>query len=247
MATKKHLIVNADDFGHSTGVNRGIIQAHEYGIVTSASVLVLRSAAVKAAEYGRRRPSLSLGLHIDLGEWVYRNESWIPLYRLVDLDGIAEVKKEISRQLDIFRNLIGKDPTHIDSHQHVHLREPARSIVLEIAEDLKVPVRDCNSAIRYCGGFYGQTREGLPYPEGISADRLIELLAQLQPGVTELGCHPGAGGDLDTTYDRERPQEVKALCEARVRTALIEMGIELGSFSTIPRFRTTNDREPVMI
>src|SRR5690242_10576154 len=122
MTTKKHLIVNADDFGHSTGVNRGIIQAHEYGIVTSASVLVLRSAAVKAAEYGRRRPSLSLGLHIDLGEWVYRNESWIPLYRLVDLDGIAEVKKEISRQLDIFRNLIGKDPTHIDSHQHVHLR-----------------------------------------------------------------------------------------------------------------------------
>ena len=233
MATKIQLIVNADDFGHSTAVNRGIIRAHEQGIVTSASALVRRPAAAEALEYGRNRPSFSLGLHIDLGEWVYRDESWTLLYHVVDLDKAWEVKDEILRQLGVFRKLTGKDPTHIDSHQHVHLREPVRSIVLEIAEDLKVPVRDCTPVIRYCGGFYGQTREGQPYSQGISAQRLIDLLAQLQPGVTELGCHPGVGGGSDTTYDHERPEEVKTLCDAGVRLALIDMGIELRSFSTV--------------
>ena len=122
----------------------------------------------------------------------------------------------------------------------MHLREPVRSIVLEIAEDLKVPVRDCTPVIHYCGGFYGQTREGQPYSQGISTQRLIDLLAQLQPGVTELGCHPGVGGDSDTTYDRERPEEVKTLCDAGVRLALIDMGIELRSFSTVYFSKASN-------
>jgi len=233
MATTIELIVNADDFGNSTTVNSGIIRAHEHGIVTSASVLLRRPAVAEALEYGRSRPSLSLGLHIDLGEWICRGESWTPIYHVVDLDKAWAVKEEILRQLGVFRKLTGKDPTHIDSHQHVHLRESVRSIVLEIAEDLKVPVRDCTPGIRYCGSFYGQTREGLPYSEGISAQRLIELLRQLEPGVTELGCHPGIGGDPDTTYDRERPDEMKALCDPQVRSALIDMGIQLRSFSTV--------------
>jgi predicted glycoside hydrolase/deacetylase ChbG (UPF0249 family) len=240
------LIVNADDFGHSAEVNRGIIEAHEHGIVTSASVLVRRPAAAEAVEYGKHRPSFSLGLHLDLGEWIYRDESWMLLHHVVALDEAAEVKEEISRQLAIFRNLTGKDPTHIDSHQHVHLREPVRSIVLEIAEDLKVTVRGCSPGVRYCGRFYGQTREGLPYPEGITADTLIEILAQLAADVTELSCHPGSGGDLDTTYDRERPQEVKALCDARVRSALVEMGIELRSFIAVGGFSTASDPRSVV-
>ena len=50
------LIVNADDFGLSEGVNRGIIEAHERGIVTSASLMVLRPAAASAADYSREDP-----------------------------------------------------------------------------------------------------------------------------------------------------------------------------------------------
>jgi predicted glycoside hydrolase/deacetylase ChbG (UPF0249 family) len=239
------LIVNADDFGHSTEVNLGIIQAHEHGIVTSASVLVRRPAAAEAIEYARNRPCFSLGLHIDLGEWVYLDESWTLLYHVVALDEAEAVREEILRQLAIFRNLAGKNPTHIDSHQHVHLREPVRSIVLKIAEDLRVPVRNCTPSVRYCGRFYGQTREGLPYPEGITADTLIEILAQLHPGVIELGCHPGTGEDPDTTYTRERAQEVKTLCDARVRSALIEMGIELRSFTAFRSFSATSDLRSV--
>src|SRR5688572_28379081 len=76
----RHLIVNADDFGFSPGVNRGIAEAHERGIVTSASLMVRWPAAAAAASYARARPELSVGLHLDLGEWVLRDGAWVPLY-----------------------------------------------------------------------------------------------------------------------------------------------------------------------
>ena len=65
----RYLIVNADDFGQSRGINRGITEAHEQGIVTSASLMVRWPAAPEAAAYARSHGSLSLGLHFDFGEW----------------------------------------------------------------------------------------------------------------------------------------------------------------------------------
>src|SRR5467141_3910243 len=168
MFTKRYLIVNADDFGHSSAVNRGVMHAHDHGIVTSASLMVRRPAAVEAAEYARNRPGLSLGLHLDFGEWVYENENWVPVYTVVSLDDATALRDEGSRQLAAFRTLTDREPDHIDSHQHAHLRDPVRSVVLEAALELNVPVRDCNSEIHYCGRFYGQTGEGSPYAGGIT-------------------------------------------------------------------------------
>ena len=71
MVSTRYLIVNADDFGQSHGVNRGIMQAHRRGIVTSASLMVRWLAASEAAAYAREHPSLSLGLHVDLGEKIF--------------------------------------------------------------------------------------------------------------------------------------------------------------------------------
>jgi predicted glycoside hydrolase/deacetylase ChbG (UPF0249 family) len=77
---KKILIVNADDFGLSAGVNAGIIRAHEHGIVTSASLMVRWPAAAAAAALTRSHPRLSVGLHVDLGEWIYENDRWRQVY-----------------------------------------------------------------------------------------------------------------------------------------------------------------------
>ncbi len=233
--TKKYLIVNADDFGLSAGVNRGIIEAHEHGIVTSASLMVRWPAATEAAAYSRNHPDLSLGLHVDLCEWAYRKEtwSWVPLYQVVPMDDITAVADEVSRQLATFRALMGKDPTHLDSHQHVHLQEPVRSVLGEIAHTLAVPLRQCSPKIHYCGEFYGQAAEGWPFPDAIGVDGLINILAKLPPGITELCCHPGYPPGLDTMYSNERVVEMHTLCDPRVRTALVAMGIELCSFSNM--------------
>src|SRR5437879_2323345 len=185
MSANRYLIVNADDFGHSRAVNRGVMHAHDHGIVTSASLMVRWPAAVEAAEYARNRPGLSLGLHLDFGEWVYKDENWKLVYHVVQRDDAKALSNEVSSQLAAFRTLTGRDPSHIDSHQHAHLREPARSVVLEAALEVRIPVRDCSLEARYCGRFYGQTAEGSPYPQGITSDALIEIMSQLPPGTTE--------------------------------------------------------------
>jgi predicted glycoside hydrolase/deacetylase ChbG (UPF0249 family) len=234
MVSTRYLIVNADDFGQSYGVNRGIIKAHCGGIVTSASLMVRWSAASEAAAYARQHPSLSLGLHVDLGEKVFRAGEWAPVYTVVPLQDPTAVGDEIARQLETFRHLMSRDPSHLDSHQHVHLREPVRTLLIEVARQLDIPLRHCNPAVSYRGSFYGQTPEGTPVPDVISVGGLIRILKTLPSGCTELGCHPADGCDLNTMYRHERVEELGVLCDARVHAAIKTMGIELCSFTNLP-------------
>jgi chitin disaccharide deacetylase len=234
----RYVIVNADDLGQSDGVNRGVIEAHERGIVTSASLMVHWPSAVDAAAYGRSHPSLSLGLHVDLGEWAYRDDTWVPIYEVVAPTDAAAMATELSRQLDRFRHLVGRDPTHLDSHQHVHRSEPTRSVVIELARALGVPARHHAPEVRYCGEFYGQSGKGVPLEGALTVEALIRLLVSLPHGLTELGCHPGYADDLDSMYRVERRAEVRALCDPRVRAALTRAGIALRSFRDI----APNDR-----
>ena len=234
MISTRYLIVNADDFGQSHCVNRGIVKAHGRGIVTSASLMVRWPAVSEAAAYAREHPSLSLGLHVDLGEKAFRTGEWVPAYAVVPLQDRIAIGDEISRQLEAFHRLMGRDPSHLDSHQHVHLREPVRSILIEVARQLDIPLRHCSPAVSYRGSFYGQTAEGAPVPDVISIDGLIHILETLPSGCTELGCHPADGCDLNTMYRHERLEELRVLCDPRVHTAIKAMGIELCSFNNLP-------------
>jgi predicted glycoside hydrolase/deacetylase ChbG (UPF0249 family) len=230
MQSGKYLIVSADDFGQSPGVNRGIIEAHEHGIVTSASLMTRWMAAGEAALYARAHPKLSVGLHLDLGEWVWRAGGWVPLYTVVPLDDKEAVEREISDQVEMFRYLLDRDPSHINSHQHVHMREPMRSITVALSQRLGVPLRNLSPDINFCMSFYGQTSEGLPLPGHISLEALIETLAGLPSGLTVMPCHPGHVDDLKTMYLSERSEEVRVLCDPKLRTALAAFGITLCSF-----------------
>ena len=159
------LIVNADDFGFSRGVNRGIAEAHENGIVTSASLMVKQNGAEDAARYASRRPTLDVGLHVDLDGEAARRRPW-RRPRRAPVGTLEDVRRDMEAQLARFRQLLGTDPSHLDSHRHRHRYEPVRSLVLELAEGLGVPLREADRRIRFCGDFYGQ-RDGRPWPEGI--------------------------------------------------------------------------------
>lgn len=226
----KYLIVNADDFGLSKGVNRGIIEAAETGILTSASLMVRQPAAPDAAEYARTKGRISVGLHLDLGEWFFRDGEWLPLYSVVPTDDAKAVAAQVSRQLAEFRRLMGRNPTHLDSHQHVHRNEPVLSLTKDVAKALGIPLRDVSAEIRYCGDFYGQTGEGEHWPEGISLSNLKNILSGLPEGTTELGCHPGYGDGLATAYRVERAMETKVLCSPELPAILNDLRLELRSF-----------------
>ncbi|MDX1393409.1 MAG: ChbG/HpnK family deacetylase [Gemmatimonadota bacterium] len=222
--------MNADDFGLTASVNAGVERGFLDGVVTSASLMTARPAAAAAADFARRHPALSVGLHLDLGEWVCRDGRWQLSYEVVDPGDPLAVQAEVERQLAAFRDLLGRDPTHVDSHQHVHLGEPARGIVRTLAESIDVPVRRLDRRVRFCGDFYGQSGTGTPLPSLITVESLLTLVDGLPAGCNELGCHPAAGSVPESVYDRERSVELATLTDPRVVEALREGPTRLASF-----------------
>jgi predicted glycoside hydrolase/deacetylase ChbG (UPF0249 family) len=154
-------------------------------------------------------------------------------YEVVDLDDHRAVEQEVQRQLAAFQNLAGAAPTHLDSHQHVHRQEPVRSVLGAMALKLHVPLRHFSPLVRYCGDFYGQTSWGEPQHEAIGTQSLMNVIASLPEGITELACHPGYAGDLPTMYRCERAMEVRVLCDAAVRRAVNEQDVRLCSFAEV--------------
>lgn len=228
MSTRQ-AIVNADDFGRSEGVNHGVAMAHQRGVVTSASLMVRWPAAAEAAELATSMPQLSVGLHVDLWEWAYRDERWEQVYVVVEEHPDA-IMRESRRQLERFRALLGRDPSHLDSHQNAHRWEPARSVLVALAGEIRVPLRHCTHEIEHRGDFYGQTARGDPVAGALTFDALRSVIQSLPPGISEIGCHPALHIDFASCYGEERLVELELLCSPEVREAFDAEDILLVSF-----------------
>ena len=152
---------------------------------------------------------------------------------MVPLEDQEAVEAEVRNQLESFRRLAGRDPTHLDSHQHVHDDDAPAAVVRKLAAELEVPLRNHDPRVRYCGDLYGRAPYGETVLNAISVENLVEILETLPPGITELGCHPGEGDDIESEYREERESEVKVLCDPRVREAIEREGIVLCTFSDL--------------
>lgn len=207
MAEPRFLIVNADDLGYSQSVNEGVFTAHEEGIVTSTSLMALRDGAPAAVEALARHPDLAVGLHLEAGE-------------------------DLGRQLERFREMVGRDPTHLDSHKHVHEADPAFGAATEaLAAELGVPLR--NRQVRYEGSFFARGSDGTPQPEAITPEHLTELIRALPPGWTEIGCHPATGPVPISSYDAERQIELETLRDPQVKNLCNVSDVRLCSFAQV--------------
>lgn len=210
------LIINGDDFGLSHGVNDGIVEAHTRGVLTSASLMVNASAAAEAAAQARQHPGLSVGLH-------FVDDS-------PQLDDPGYATKEFAKQLERFRELTGRDPTHVDSHHHVHARGGRITMFARFVEPLGVPLRLAGQ-IRYIGGFYAHTRTDVSNVRFVSTEYLLHVVAnEAFEGFNELGCHPALRGDFDSSYRYEREVELATLTETRLGEELATLGVHLASF-----------------
>ena len=151
----RRLIVNADDFGLHEAVNRGILAAHTAGIVSSASLMAGGAAFDEAVRLAGECPRLGVGVHLTL---VGAN-SVLPVAEvssLVDETGsfyrsyplfikrllrgkirLAEVERELAAQIDRIR-MAGIQPSHLDSHQHLHVLPGIGGIVLDLARRFSI-------------------------------------------------------------------------------------------------------------
>jgi chitin disaccharide deacetylase len=227
----RFLIVNADDFGMTDGINTGVIHAHRHGIVTSASLMVRQPKAREAAALAATAEKLGLGLHIDLTEWEPVDGVWQQLYARVDLDDQGQVAREIAEQLELFIDLVGRKPDHLDSHQHVHLEGHVRDESIRVAGRLGVPLRGLDGRVTFCGEFYGQQGRSEPYPEGVTVSNLLRLVDAISDGWTELLCHPGLAYGVRSVYAHERESELATLCEPELPAALARKDVVLRSFT----------------
>jgi predicted glycoside hydrolase/deacetylase ChbG (UPF0249 family) len=222
------LIVTADDFGITSGINRGIIQAHREGILTSTSLMVDRSACEEAGALARACRTLSVGIHLEL-----------------DPNDAGSVPAELDRQFERFLDVVGIAPTHADSHHDVHYDSRVLPHVLAWAERIGLPVRG-HSRARHFSKFYGQWAAET-HLEQIGVESLLRMLdAEVREGVTELNCHPGyVEPGFPSSYAVEREEELRTLCDARVKQAIVEKEIFLIGFRDFPALATaasTTDR-----
>lgn len=219
-------IVNVDDFGASAGINRGVVEAHKAGIVTSASMMVTGAAAAAAAHWSRQLPGLSVGLHVD-----FTGEAGA--FR-IDLHERDVAQRELLRQLEAFEVLVGGPPTHLDSHHHVHRRPALADLFEGAAEGLGVPLRD-SPPVRYFGSFYGAW-EGETHPEQVTFESLEHMLRGFGPGVTELATHIGyVDPDFDSEYHRERELELATILDPRLPALFASLGIQLIGYRELCR------------
>jgi predicted glycoside hydrolase/deacetylase ChbG (UPF0249 family) len=243
----KRLVVTADDFGLSSGVVEGIVEAHRLGIVTATSLMVNAPAAEAAFGEARRHPSLATGLHFVLtfGHPVGPRE---PLHRLLETNGAFrkdgsgaheaarpdEVRDELSAQLRKFEQGVGRPPTHIDGHHHVHLHPGILRVAIEEAGRLGIPLRSTGrevrerlrlERIRTCDRFVDSF-----FGDEVSEARLVSILETIPEGTSELMCHPARQDDeLEriSSYVTPRHLELRTLQSPGILEAVDRLGIEL--------------------
>ncbi len=133
----RQLVVNADDFGFTRDVNRGIVEAHRNGILTSTTLMATGGAFDDAVGLARANPALDIGVHLVLvGEPPFPI-TIAQLMRAMLLGRIRiyeELRAQVQRVVDA-----GLSPTHLDTHKHTHLLPPVLDALARLSEEYKIP------------------------------------------------------------------------------------------------------------
>ncbi|MGG2063517.1 chitin disaccharide deacetylase [Bacillus sp. S14(2024)] len=231
------LIVNADDFGLTRGVNYGIVDAHVNGLVNSTTMMMNMPGVEHAVQLAKAYKTLGVGVHLVLtaGKPLLSD---VP--SLVKEDGSFhsqstvwegnidphDVQREWTAQIEKFLSY-GLTLTHFDSHHHVHALPILHDVLERLAEKYRVPVRRCeqNRAVSpFSDVFFHDF-----YADGVTDDYFTNLQERVQDGMTvEVMVHP-AYVDAElvkcSSYVMKRIEELRILTESKLPS-----GVELVKF-----------------
>jgi predicted glycoside hydrolase/deacetylase ChbG (UPF0249 family) len=272
--SRKQLVVNADDFGFTPDVNRGIVAAHRDGILTATTMMANGAAFDDAVRLAGSTPTLDIGCHLVLvgGESLLTKRAFpATVSQLM----VALAKRELRVYDELaaqVRRIVqaGVQPTHLDTHKHTHLAPQVLDAVARIGEEFGVrwvrrpfdfPLNAMRGAVprmtRLTSDALGLMRRrfhrvlarhgclttdhfaGFQITGRFRTAELVDLMAVIPEGSTELMVHPGYCGEAlraaRTRLKESREAELEALVAPAVRTAMARHGIELVNYPELDR------------
>lgn len=246
----RKLIVNADDFGLTRGINKGIIHGFRLGIITSATALVNMPCWPHAASLVRKLAGLGVGLQFNLtvgrpltaphhipslvnegGEFCGSLEQ---LAQADTLDVVRELYNQYNRLLHS-----GIKPTHIDSHGDIHTLDNILSILLDFAARHHMPLRLFPQARSLYNNAGAATTGDLIddfQDKGANRPNFERLLSNCRAETVEFRCHPGmVDADLEavSAYTWQRERELAVVCAYNKEEFPRRYGFELIPFSQL--------------
>jgi predicted glycoside hydrolase/deacetylase ChbG (UPF0249 family) len=247
MSSSRFLIINADDFGISSEVNRGIFIAYEHGVVTDSSLLIKGAYRQEAITMIKENPEFPVGIHIDLDPllgWESPGKEKFTRQELHQLMNestfVQKIQGEIQEQIEAFLDT-GLIPSHIDTHHHVHGFPQIFEPMIEAMERYKIKaLRFSKTGYTLLGRkdilFTPETAQwmeealcnrGIVYPHLLLDPLSPFSLKEIPRGITELMVHPSSGGDL------WRQKDFTMIMDPSFMHTVPEEGIGLISFSAL--------------
>jgi predicted glycoside hydrolase/deacetylase ChbG (UPF0249 family) len=258
----RRLIVTADDFGLTEGVNLAIIRAHREGVVTSASLMVNGGAVASAVALAQGHPTLDIGLHLNL-----TNKPFALALR----PGARDIEQEIRSQIETVLKT-GLNISHVDGHKHVHVIPAVLRILYRLTQEYGIPALrtmkartpkltsllrrhpesrsvllkqfmfaqgarltwrlSAQKAISGPDNFYGITETGF-----LDLPSFANIIQDLAPGTHEVMCHPGyVDAELRKTPTRllqQRERELDMLTSHDLRRLIQDAAVQLVSYRNL--------------
>lgn len=257
------LIVNADDFNLTEGVSRGILRSHDLGIVTSTTVLINLAMPRPVLKELKRRKALGVGLHLNvtLGRPLsrprriptlvvrggfFKRRPQLNLSRI----SLKDLAVEYEAQIRKFRRVLGRLPSHLDTHHHLHEHPRVFGVVERLALKYGIPVRQ-SAAVRPSTRRRFEKR-GLNFTDFLIEDldpskawnrtSLAAALLRLKRGNYELMCHPAVCDSQlreISSFNRTRERELRALTSSPARSLIRRHGIRLTTFYKMKKGTTS--------
>ncbi len=239
------MIINADDFGYCRAVNYGIMDAHLQGVLTSTTLLTNTPGFRHAASLAKECPSLGVGLHLNiaLGQpftsgstLTGENGAFIKPGNLPSSHKYLpeDIQIELEAQYQKFVEVMGKKPTHLDSHlfttdSNSVMADAAR----ELAEKYRLPLRNHDISgfphVDFIQFRTYQEEPGLSYIynhiKDISSKPYVELMS-----------HPAYVDSYllqSSSYNMQRLAELDFLVSSKTKDMLQKYSVELINYSQL--------------
>lgn len=246
----RKLIINADDYGYSSGVNYGIIHAHQRGILTSTTIMANMPGFDEAVSLAKENPKLGIGVHLTLTcgspvrddvNSLTTNNSFHNLkfyendFTIDDDELYLEWKSQIDKVFDA-----GIKPTHLDSHHHINSISKISDVFIKLAKEYQLPVRNnfnLPNGIKSTKYFF-TTFDSFGFNKEIwkhmDINNLVNAVINFE--TVEVMCHPAYVDAFlleNSTFNVKRTVALKELTDPKYKSIFLENNIELTNYNDI--------------